>query len=414
MRFMNMPNLHRASIFCGLAAAALFGASSALAEGGSPPVSGTTDAGVFSRKPYNITFDVRFGYDDNINTTAFNRQESAFANFQLGISYKAASPRSTLSIGAGVGVVYYFDREGGRSTDFNLVWNSQWSYKLTPRATINTSTYFVYQSQPDFALNFVGGLVDRRSTDYLYISSSYGLTYQWSRRFATVTSYKPVFIRYIDEPFSTQQDRSEHYFVQEFRFLLQPTVTFTGEYRFGYIDYSDISLDSRAHYLLAGIDATLSPRLKAGFRLGAEFRDYSQAGRGDYSGPYAEGTLSYDYQRNSNISFLFRYGIEQTDVVGSTNRNSFRLGINLRHQFTPRIGGYASFYYTRSNYEGSRVGFSTGDFNDNIYDVNVGLRYAVNRNWSVELGYLHTTVNSDIFGRGYDRNRVFVGGRFSF
>lgn len=408
---MNLPILHRASIFCGLAAVALFGASTALAEGGTTPVTGTTDTGTFSRKPWNLTLDVRFGYDDNINTTSFNRVESAFTNFQLGLSYKAASPRSTLSIGAGFGVVYYFDAGADRSSEFNFVFNSAWSYKVTPRLTINTSTYAVYQSQPDYS---IVGVIDRKAGDYIYISSSYGLTYQWSRRFATITSYKPVFIRYIDEPFATQQDRSEHYFVQEFRFLLQPTVTFSAEYRFGYIDYSDINLDSRAHYIVAGFDTTLSPRLKAGFRLGAEFRDYVQNGRGDYSGPYAEGTLSYDYQRNSNISFLFRYSIEQTDVVGTTNRASFRLGINLRHQFTPRIGGYASFYYTRSNYDGSRVGFNAGDFNDNIYDVNVGLRYAVNRNWSVEVGYLHTTVNSDVFGRGYERNRVFVGGRFSF
>lgn len=406
-----MLTLRHASIYSGLAAAALFGASPVLAEGGSAPVGTTTDAGNFSRKPWTLTLDVRFGYDDNINTTAFNRVESAFANIQLGITYKAASPRSTLNIGAGVGAVFYFDAGASRETDFNFVFNSAWSYKVTPRLTINTSTYLVYQSQPDFS---IVGLVDRRSGDYLYISSSYGLTYQWSRRFSTVTSYKPILIRYIDEPFATQQDRSEHYFAQEFRFLLQPTLTLVGEYRFGYIDYSDIALDSRAHYVVAGIDATLSPRLKMGFRLGGEWRDYVQNGRGDYSGPYAEGTISYDYQRNSNISLLLRYGIEQTDVVGSTNRSSFRLGINLRHQFTPRIGGYASFYYTRSNYEGSRVGFTTGDFSDSVYDVAVGLRYAINRNWSVEVGYLHTTVDSDILGRGYDRNRVFVGGRFSF
>lgn len=410
---MNMLTLRHASILSGLAAAAFLGASTVLAEGGSAPVGTTTsDASGFGKRPLHLTFDIRFGYDDNVNTSSTNRQESAFTNVQFGLNYRMASPRSTWNVGLGAGFVYYFDSSAnGRSTDFNIVWNSAFSYKLTPRLTFNSSTYLTYQSQPDYS---IPGLVDRRAGDYFYIQSSYGLTYQWSRRFATVTTFKPVFVKYIDEPFATQQDRSEYFFTQEFRFLLQPTVTLVGEYRFGYIDYQDISLDSRAHYVVAGIDTTLSPRFKLGFRLGAEFRDYVQNLRGSESGPYAEANLSYDYARNSNLTFTLRYGIEQTDVVGTTNRDSFRLGVNLRHQFTPRIGGYASFYYTRSNYSGSRVGFNAGSFNDNVYDFSVGVRYAVNRNWSVEVGYLHTTVESDFAARGYDRNRVFVGGRFSF
>ncbi len=408
MKRSSLPRLLSAIV--GIAAFSAV-APGAFAEGGAPAV-GATDASGFEKRKVNFTFDLRLGYDDNVNTTATNRVESGFLNLQGGLSYTASSPRSTLTLGLGAGVVYYFDRgPNNRDYDYNFLFNLGWTYKISPRLTFGFSTYDVYQSQPDYTIS---GLNGRRSGDYFYSSSRFSFTYQFSRRFAMVTTYNPIFVVYADEPYAAQQNRSEHYLIQEFRFLLKPTVTLVGEYRFGSINYFDANLDSYANYFLFGLDTTLSPRLKAGFRLGGEIRDYRNSAYGSYAGPYAEGTLSYDFMRNSNISLLMRYGIEQTDVVGSANRNAFRIGLNVRHQLTARIGAYASFYYTRNEYEASRIPPTARGFGESVYDLAVGLRYAINRHWSVELGYLHTTVDSDLAGRGYDRNRVFAGGRLSF
>ncbi len=378
------------------------------------PAPVSDSAGDFSvnRSRIQSVFNLRFGYDDNINATEFSRQESGFINPDAQFTYQARSARATLSIGAGAGIVYYFDQgNNGREYDINANISVAWTYKVSPRLLLSATTTNLYQSQPDF--NLVG-LNTTRSGDYFYSSNRFALTYQWSRRFSTVTSYAPIFIRYADEPYQTQQDRNEHFFAQEFRFLLAPTISLVGEYRFGYVDYSNIRLDSRAHYLLAGIDATLSPRLRFAVRIGAEFRDYDQL-NSDTTSPYAEVSASYDYMRDSTITLSMRYGIEQTDVSGTRDRRAVRLGITVRQRITPRISAFGSFYYTNGDYEGrGPLAFVATNFKENVYDVALGIRYGINRNWAVDAGYLHTTTDSDLLGRSYDRNRVYVGARFQF
>ena len=58
--------------------------------------------------------------------------------------------------------------------------------------------------------------------------------------------------------------------------------------------------------------------------------------------------------------------------------------------------------------------FNRGSFTENIFDTAVGARYAINRNWSLDAGYLYTYVDSPLFGRSYNRNRIFAGVRFQF
>ncbi len=408
---MNMISFRRSVGLFGFALAGVLLAPLASAQMTTTTMA-PSDPGSFEKRPVRFTFDLRLGYDDNIDASAFNRRESGFVNFQGGLAYTAASPRASLTIGAGAGIVYYFDPGAGRDYDFNVNFNLAYTYKVTPRLTFVASTYDLYQSQPDF---FVPGLSGQRSGDYFYSTNRFGFSYQFTKRFSIVAVYNPIFVVYQDEPTRTAQNRVEHYLSTEFRFLLQPTITLVGEYRFGYIDYFDANSDSTANYVLVGLDATLSPRLRLGFRVGAEFRDYRFGSQDSFLGPYAEATASYSYKRNSAISFSLRYGIEQTDVAGSINRSSFRLGMSVNHQFTARIGGYAAIYYTRSDYETLRgtVG-ATPNFGENVVDLTVGVRYAITRHWSAEVGYTYTTVDSDLAGRGYDRNRIFVGGRLSF
>ncbi len=56
-----------------------------------------------------FTFDIRLGYDSNVNSTYNDKLGSGFVNFGGGVTYTASSPRSTLTLGAGAGISYYFE-----------------------------------------------------------------------------------------------------------------------------------------------------------------------------------------------------------------------------------------------------------------------------------------------------------------
>ena len=429
-----------APLLVGLAAGTVRAGSTSAPTGG-------TDGG-FTRRPFTLTLDTRFGYDDNTLDETDNKHGSAFVNTDLSAAYATRDSRTSLSVGASTGYTYYFDRPG-RSYDPNVGLNVALSYKLTPRATIAISNSSVYQSEPDFG---VVGLQERRNGDYFYTSNGFSLAYRFAPRFSTTTSYNPSFFVYREQPYSFFQDRAEHFFAQSLRFLVQPRLTLVAEYRFGYEQYfnsrdasirtinlsgggqaavfiPDFHSDSYTHFALLGVDYALGPRFRLGLRAGAQFRSYSDEdtfsvtggvaafnvdrlttgtvlgpnsrivkfSRGTEASPYVEATLGYDINRRGSLSLVTRYGIEEGDLaVSNSSRDSFRIGLTYNQAITARLGGYLGFNYTNSNYNNADGG---NDFTDNVYDVSLGLRYVLNRHVALEAGYTHTTVSSEFSTR---------------
>ena len=423
--------------------------------GGGKDVNTTLGEGNFGRQKFTITSDVRFGYDDNtlgtpdqitvpitnsagqqvFNAKGFaetrnvgvDKSDSAFFNYDLGVSYTAANPRLSLTVGADVGVSYYFDRPG-RSYDINGGLSGRLTYKLTPRAFLEVSTYNAYESEGDYGASNISGFTGQfgtngqipgtsaaRNGDYFYTTDGLSLTYQLSPRFSAVFGQTIVAFAYDDEPYSTDQDRIESYTSAELEYLLQPNLTLTGTYRFGYIDYFSVNNDSQTHFILGGANYSFNQRLKASFSAGVEFREYFDAD-GDETSPYAEGVVTYDISKNSHVSLNARYGIEEGVLfVGNSKADTVRAGIDYTQNFTARISGYVSFYYTHAAYQTlTEENDSVPDFNESTYDVAVGARYAINRHFAAEIGYTHTSFDSQLADRSYERNRYFGGVRISF
>ena len=406
---------------------------------------GSVDEGDFSRKKFVLSGDVRFGYDDNplaqpdhvtfvdangaLVRRGVNIDGSAFVNADVGATYTLADTRFSLAIQGDVGATYYFDREG-RNYDINGGLTLSATYKVSPRLFLEVTSYNAYISQGDYGatnltgFNTVVGTAGRTSADingdYFYTTDGFGLTFTLSPRVSLVTGGSFVAFAFDDAPYSTDQDRIELYFSEEFRYLVTPVLTLAADYRFGYIDYFSVSNDSYTNFLLAGFDYVFNPRLRGSVRAGVEFRTYVDS-PGDETSPYAEATITYDVSRKTNVSLTARYGIEEGDLsTDVTKADTVRLGINAFHQFTPRISVYGGFYFTHAYYstpdptDPSLLAIAPQNFNEETYDVSAGARYAINRNFAVEIGYTHTTVSSGIEVREYDRNRYFGGLRFQF
>ena len=364
------------------------------------------------------------GKRTTVNTDV-NTSSSAFFNFSIGAGYTAATPRLSLSVGADVGVNYYFDRPG-RSYDVNGGLSARMTYKLTPRAFLELSSYNAYESQGDYGAttltNFGGqfggagrtpGTTANLDGDYFYTTDRGAVTYQFTPRVSAVFSDTIVAFAYEDQPYSDVQDRIENYVSVEGQYLVLPNLSLALDYRFGYVDYFGANNDSDTHFVLAGFDYSANQRLHASVRAGVEFREYVDT-VGDETSPYAEGNLVYTLSRNSSIALSTRYGIEEGDLaLDNTPADTFRIGLDYTQGFTARISGYLGLYYTHSFYETPTTN-NSGSFAENSYDVSAGARYAITRHLSAEIGYTHTTLDSDVQERSYDRNRYFAGVRLSF
>ncbi len=371
---------------------------------------GDLGTGNFSRFPFHVTVSVRGGYDDNTLSTTFNRAGSWFTNAAVGGTYNFGSPRTQLNLQTGAGVSYYFDRPGSRDYDVNAYLGLSATHKATPRLTFAASVYATYQVEPDF--NFNAGL-NRNSGNYFFTADKFSVAYLWAPRFSTVTSYTFGSTWYEDSAIGNFEDRFEHTFGNEFRFLIWPMTTLVGEYRYMVVDYDRFGRDSMTHFVLAGFDHSFSPRLNASVRGGAEFRSYDNFG--DKTDPYFEGTLIYALGPRLSATWTNRYSIEEPYVPGSPSRTTFRTGLSLRYNVSSRVVVGGSFFYQHDENDGlAGFGILSPSFAEDSFVVLLSGRYAITRNFGVELGYDFSDVESDIRLREYYRNRIYAGVNFAF
>lgn len=394
-------------------------------------VSSDLGVGKFSSNPFHVSVTARGGYDDNVNLSSINPQDSFFANTALNITYDFGSPRTRLSLNAGSSFTYYFDQgdsnnlDSGARRDYDInAWASFGiTHKATPRLTLGASLYATYQTQPDFTnLSTFNNSFSftRRNQNFFFTVDKFSAAYAWTPRFSTLSSYTFGATDYVDGDVGRFEDRYEHTFGNEFRFLIQPTTTLVAEYRFGFIDFTGNDFrDSTSHFLLAGIDHSFSPRFNISARGGVEFRDYYRnpnnfldGSSSNNTSPYGEATLNYALAQNTSISFTNRYSIEVSDVPEFLDRQTYRTGLSVRHAFTSRISSGLGAFYQHDDYAGN--GISNG-FTEDSYEISLSARYAINRNWSIDAGYTHTEViaDSNLF-REYSRNRYYAGATFSF
>ena len=388
--------------------------------------------GKFESFPFKVSVTVRGGYDDNVNLDAFDEEQSLFTNAALGVTYQFGNARTQMSLNAGVGATYYFDRddedidgEDFDDFDYNAYLGFNITHRATPRLTLAAAVFATYQSQPDFGtLNRTNFTISRNSRDFFFSSNRFSVTYMWAPRFSTATSYTLGIVNYDDDFISFFEDRFEHTIGNEFRFLVLPTTSAVGEYRFGIVDYTDFDQrSSHSHFLLAGFDHTFNSRFNMSARGGVEFRSFDHGdddddvfdddeGDDDRTHPYAEATLNYAVGQRTSLSLFNRYSLEQPDVADAFTRSTYRTSLSLRHNFTPRIVGGLNFAYQHDDYDGTVL---IDGFTEDAFDLALSIRYAINRNFAVDLGYQHTQVISDesLF-REFARNRFYGGVTFSF
>jgi len=401
---------------------------------GAPAISSErSGAGIFSRTPVQILATIQGGYDDNVNTSANQTQGSAFTSGNVVLDYDFGDPRLQLILNAGAGGTYYYERLANQNYDINLKGALGVTYKATPRLTLGSTILASYLTEPSF--NYGVG-VNTRQGNYFYTTDKFFVSYEWTHRFTTRTSYTFGTINYDNNSIGVFANRVDNTFGNEFRLQLVPTTSLVAEYRFQTVNYFHegevvipamivfngmfvvipavrLHQDSTTQFVLAGLDHTFNPRLTASLRGGAEFRSYDADG--DRTGPYFEGTLNYILGKRASLTWTNRYGIEEPDVPTSQSRTTFRTGLEARYNLTSRISSNLAAYYEHSDYHAavSSSTLSTA-FTEDSVDLSIALRYAVTRYFGVEARYNHTEISSDTASRDYARNRYSAGLTFTF
>jgi hypothetical protein len=389
-----------------------------LSAGENEPSGSELGLGKFSPLPFQLSAILREGFDDNVNTaSAGNEQSSLFTNVGADLAYAFGSPRAQLNLSTGGAFTYYNERVGVgvQSYDIDLHARFKLNLQVTPRLALTLDLHAAFLTEPEisFGIGFT-----RRVGNYFYTDNTGTLIYLWAPRFSTATSYTVVAIKYQDAAIGMSQDQIQNTFGHEFRFLLTPTTTISADYRFQVVTFADSTRDSTTHFFLGGIDHTFSPRFNISFRGGEEFRSYQADG--DKSGPYFEGTLNYAIGKRTTVSWNNSYGIEDSSVTANGIRHTFRSGLQVSQQVTPKITATLSFDYEHDQNDAVTeqfFGFTftvSPAFAENDLALRFNLRYAITPHLGIDLGYDRAQVISDLSFREYSRNRVYGGLNFTF
>jgi hypothetical protein len=226
--------------------------------------------------------------------------------------------------------------------------------------------------------------------------------------------------------YSALLDRIEHVPSVSLMWFVQPQTTGRFGYQFRQVDYTSSDelvpgvsskiRNSRNHTIFAGVDHDFSSQLRASVRGGISFTDSYKVGDSS-TDPYVDASLNYSYSGAGYLQIGVKHQRNQTDVTGAIVGNSIVLAQqsttvygSVNHKFTEFLSSSLLAFYQDSSFDGGSVDGQQESYSS----VGVNLKYDFTRNFSAEAGYSLDYLDSDVAGRGFTRNRVFVGVRATY
>lgn len=394
-------------------------------------------------KNWSVSMAVRGFYDDNYATRddpffigGIKKSPDDSFGIELRPSLNLNFPleQTLIKLGYTYSAKFYEGR-GHDNWDQAHIANFLLDHGFSPSARVTVSDAFAYANEPDLVQ---GGLPYRSELNNIYNQASINFFYQFSDQLGAVVGYQNTLVDYAQDlsdlppgafgSYSGLLDRMEHLITANLRWQALPETVLVLGYNFGINDYTGDELiapgfnsddrDSTSHYIYAGVDQTFLNNLTASLRIGAQRIEFDNNAVGDGSdwSPYADASLNYTYMQGSSVTLGVRHSRTSTDVVApfggkiTSDAETTAGYVNVLHQFTPDLSLNAMGSIQGSTFNGGQV---DGD-GELVLMAGIGLTYQINQYLAAETGYNFDKVDSDVNGRDYTRNRVYVGLRASY
>jgi Uncharacterized protein conserved in bacteria (DUF2320). len=407
----------------------------------SAPIAGLTEEG---GKNWSVSATLRGFYDDNFNTVSGPGKQDAFG-IEISPSVTAGFrwPQTTLSLAYVFSFKYYDHKPLDSSTKYDQshIFNAVLDHAFSERYTIRARESFVIGQEPDILR--VGNAMEtfqRISGDNIRNDAAIDFDAQLTRLFGIEVGYENAFWDYAQhgEDFdpgtgaiipsaSGTLDRIENSVHFDSRWMICPQTVGIFGYRFRDVAYTgneeigvrndltSVRSDNRnfrEHSIYVGGEQTFSPNLSAAARVGASYVDYYNDPTDSGSGwtPYAMANVRYNYQPQSFVEVGLSQDVNATDVALAAGSDRFSQSEEstvvygrVVHYITPQLFGsvLGQFQYSSITSESS--------FTEKDYQVGVNLTYQFTPHLSTEVGYNYDKLESNIGGRSFDRNRVYIG-----
>jgi hypothetical protein len=395
-------------------------------------------------KPWSISAALRGFYDSN-PTTSPQRLKQGSWGYEVNPSASLNLPLDQTFVGLSYeySMRWYEARENNRY-DQSHKFDARLDHDFSERYKIQASDSFVIAQEPEVLAPSGGAISGPLRTDGNNIRNlgSIYFTAQMTELLGVELGYANTFYDYTqDQKFDAIQnpiasysallDRDEHLASVNLRWQAMPETVGILGYQFGVVNFtsddpigedensnpvkSDIR-DARSHYLYVGADHRFSSQLNGSIRLGGQYVDYYNESSSTVS-PYADASLTYQYAVGSYIQGGVNHTRVRTDVATikdtkdvTADQEVTAAYININHRITPKLAGSLLLQGQRGSFEG---GTADGDI-EYLFLSGVNISYQFNPFLLAEAGYNFDMLDSDVNGRDYHRNRVYIGVRATY
>jgi hypothetical protein len=366
--------------------------------------------------PLTWTAGANVGYDDNPVPFSGNDDSALYGQAYVGAAFLTNTPQSTMSFGAQVGVIHYFDNLDFGTTEvddtsFTASAYLNWTHRVSERLRFVSRNRVNYELEPDYSTGFQSS---RQIGNYFTYSTDNAIGYRWSERLATYTGIRFDGITYDD---FANADRSTWTLYNDFRYQLSERTVATLSYRYSETTGDGQVSDSTNHYILAGLEHRFSSTTTGIIRAGVQLRDVDGGSNG--SSPYLEASLRSQVTQQFGLRAYARYGTEDygrslSDGINTTvysGTESLRVGFTADYQVSQALGLIAGVNYAMQSYQDPTyfAGTLIPDSDEDLLNAFVGFNLNMTDNLVFNGRYNFETLGSDVSGRDYDRNRFSLG-----
>jgi len=418
------------------------------------------DSSALSAAPpkfWNVSATLRGFYDDNINTAPSGTNKVDSFGFEVSpkVALNWQSDQTTAFLSYVYSLRYYDKRPLGNAQNYDQdhTFTGEFDHAFSERYRLSVSDSFVIGQEPDIlrapnqaladfqrlpgdnirnygAITLNADLTPVFGVEAGYANSFYDYHQSGAKDFGPILGVGQVVNGFFlpGPSVAGLLNRLDHAAHVDTRWTLSPETTGVIGYEYEQVNYTanepvaDLTKyppplmsdnrDTRSHKGYVGLDHTFRPDLTGSVRVGGEYTQfYNDPQHETDVSPYAKASLHYTYAMDSYLEGGFSYDRAAAALIGALG-NSFTLDseaaiiyATLNHRILPRLYGNVTGQFQNSDYNG-------GQFNgksDRYYLVGLNLQYHFNPYLLGEVGYNYDKLDSDITGRTFDRNRVYIG-----
>lgn len=395
-------------------------------------------------KAWSVSATLRGFYDDNVDTQP-NGVETTGIRVSPSIKFGMPGEQTSFNVGYAFAANFYDKAVNNRSdrADYTHTFDADLFHAFSPRADVSLNEAFVIGQEPDTLRDPAG--TQRISGDNIRNFAGINFNLAVTHLLGFSLGYNNSFYDYADElnypvgtvvgspgnPASNSGllDRMQHDIHIDSNWTLSPQTVGLIGYTYSQTDFTGdetiagavgspgaVKSDFRnsvGHIVYVGGQHVFSPTLSGSVRVGGQYTTYDNNPTTDSQlSPYALASLNYALQATTSFECGFSYSLSAANAVGAANyfvRDTDLAVIYgaLKHEIISKLVGSIKATVENGKYNGGGPGVDGNGFY--YYQLGLNLAYEINRNFSASIGYNFDKFDSDLLGRSYDRNRVYLG-----